>query len=176
MTEEVKLSPNDIAFVALAVEYCNRLDNAFNETRTAFISSMLKLLPRLYISATDIQLDIAYSDYEIDPALDEDTYNAVRDNLQQMLEPDDVYLEVFVADMKYSDTPIAVTISENLADIYQEMFNIVASVKDKPTFEQRELIGICKNNFKEYWGQTLCNVLRALHNVNFAPADNYNNY
>ena len=38
---------------------------------------------------------------------------------------EDIYLEVFLEDMKYSDTPISASVSENLADLYQEFFNLI---------------------------------------------------
>ena len=76
-----------------------------------------------------------------------------------------MYLEVFLDDMKYSDTPIAVTVSENLADLYQEFYNFINAVRDVPTEVQTELVGIEKDNFVQYWGQTLCNVLRALNSI-----------
>ena len=78
---------------------------------------------------------------------------------------EDVYLEVMVADMKYSDVPIATSISENLSDLYQEFYNFIASARDMPTDVQQELVDVCKENFCNYWSQTLCNVLRSLNNI-----------
>ena len=78
---------------------------------------------------------------------------------------EDVYLEVFLDDMKYSDTPIATSISENLADLYQVFYNLIASLRDLNTEEQRQILDECKGQFGEYWGQTLCNVIRALHSL-----------
>ena len=89
---------------------------------------------------------------------------------------DDVYLEVFLDDMKYSDTPIATSISENLADLYQEFYNLVASLRDLNTEEQRLILSACKDNFVEYWGQTLCNVLRALHSLSVIHHNYDDNY
>ena len=72
-------------------------------------------------------------------------------------------------DMKYSDTPLSSSISENLADIYQALYNLVAGVKDATTEAANEVIANCKADFETYWGQTLCNVLRALHSLRFNP-------
>ena len=171
MSQEVKLSPNDLAFIALTNEYCHLLENISQNGKDTFVTSLLKLLPRIYITATDLSMDFAFSDYEIDPYLTEENYDFLRNQVAAVMGQDDVYLEVFLEDMKYSDTPIATTVSENLADLYQEFFNFVASVKDRPTTEQQELIGLCKDNFKNYWGQTLCNVLRALHNCSYSISD-----
>ena len=133
--------------------------------RDALVARMLQLLPRIYITVSDIDQEYGYSDYYIDGALDEMAYDQARDMLAAIMADDDVYLEVFLDDMKYSDTPIAVTVSENLADLYQEFYNFINAVRDVPTEVQTELVGIEKDNFVQYWGQTLCNVLRALNSI-----------
>ena len=65
--------------------------------------------------------------------------------------------------MKYSDTPIAATISENLTDIYQPLYDFVAEVRESEGDNLDEAFRACKDGFKEYWSQALCNVLRALN-------------
>ena len=118
--ETDKLSPTSLAFIALANEYCETIENCSNYSRQDFAETMLKLLPRIYISVVDIEPGLDFYDAIISPSLDEPSYDIVRNNIAAMMGEDDVYLEVFVEDMKYSDTPIATSISENLADLYQE--------------------------------------------------------
>ena len=165
MSDTTNLPPNSLAFIALANEYCHALENVFEyEESRAFIAEMLKLLPRIYISASDIKPDDD-SDSFIDSFLDENDYDTVRDNVGRIIGEDDTYLEVFIDDMKYSDTPISTNISENLADIYQPLYNFVATVKDATDETINEAINAVKSEFDTYWGQTLCNVLRALHSI-----------
>ena len=150
-----KLSPNELAFIALANEYCHALEHANDcESRDQFVAQMLKLLPRLYITINDIE-DDTYSEEYIDQALEEDVYDLVRERVAQIMAEEDIYLEVFLEDMKYSETPISTAVSENLADLYQEAL----------TETQHEMLCQCKINFINYWGQTLCNVLRALNAI-----------
>jgi len=160
-----KLSPNELAFIALANEYCHALERANEcESRDQFVAQMLKLLPRIYITISDIDDDM-YSEEFIDSALEEDVYDIVRDRVTQIMGEEDIYLEVFLEDMKYSDTPISESVSENLADLYQEFFNLIHSIQDALMETQHEMLCQCKVNFNNYWGQTLCNVLRALHAI-----------
>ena len=158
-----KLTPNELAFIALANEYCHTVEHADEcASRDQFVAQMLKLLPRLYITVSDID-DDSYSEEFIDSALEEDVYYLVKQRVEQIMAEEDIYLEVFIEDMKYSDTPISASVSENLADLYQEFFNLVHSVQDALTETQHEMLCQCKINFINYWGQTLCNVLRALN-------------
>lgn len=174
--EHDKLSPTSLAFIAMANEYCEIVENCAEYGSEGMIEAMLKLIPRIYITVSDIEPSLEYFDAFISQSLDEPTYDMVRGNLSALLGEDDVYLEVFLEDMKYSDTPIATSISENLADLYQEFYNVVSSLRDLNTDEQRQILGMCKENFTEYWGQTLCNVMRALHSVKVTYRDDYENY
>lgn len=171
MNNPQQLNPNSLSFIALTNEFCQVLEHSDSASRGEFMDKMLKILPRIYIVATDLQQESPFSEYGIEPYLTEDVYNAVRNSISLLMAEEDVYLEVFVEDMKYSDSPIAASISENLADLYQEFYNFIYSVKDATTEVQQELIAICKYEFREFWGQTLCNVLRALHAAFLTPTE-----
>ena len=160
-----QLSPNSLAFIALANEYCSAIEKAPEFDKPDFLVQMLKLLPRIYISASDINIKESSEEYYIEPYLDEDVYNNVRSNIAALMAEDDVFLETFEEDMKYSDTPVSASISEDLADIYQELYNLVASVRDVDNEAIRSILITCKEDFATFWGQTLCNVLRALHSA-----------
>jgi len=160
-----KLTPNELTFIALTNEYCHTLETCQQlDSRDQLVAQMLKLLPRLYITASDLDGEALDEEY-IDPALDEDVYDLVRQRVATVMTDEDIYLEVFVEDMKYSDTPVSASVSENLADLYQEFFNVLHAIEDAPTSLQRDVLALCKANFAAYWGQTLCNVLRSLNNI-----------
>lgn len=163
------LTPNRLAFLALANEYCHAVENARQATRQDFVAEMLRLLPRLYISAMDIpRPDFPEDQAYIAQALDEDYYDSVRLAMEMLLGEEDTYLEVFEQDMKYSETPIAASIAESLADIFQVMYNLVDSAKDAPADTIVLLLDACREDFDEYWSQPLCNVLRALNAIRSA--------
>ena len=84
----------------------------------------------------------------------------------------DDYLEVFVEDMKYSDTPVRKCISEDLADIYQALRNYVQSYRSGLDEVMTEALAVCTDGFRTYWGQTLANTLRAIHNVRYNSYQN----
>lgn len=170
------LTTNSIAFIGLCNEYCTALEQARESSRGGFIADMLRLLPRIYISASD--LDIGASNYEsyIESSLDEDYYDSIRRDIESLMGPADIYLEVFEEDMKYSDTPIAASISECLADIFQTLYNFLAMVKDSPEEFIISSLAAVKDDFGAYWGQTLCNVLRALNHLRYNGDDSDEDY
>lgn len=163
------LAPNSLAFIALANEYCQTVERARETEPEAFVSSMLRLLPRLYISATDLRPDMGgvIEEAYIDNALDEEYYESLRRAMEALLGEKDTYLEVFEEDMKYSDTPIASSISEGLADIFQVLYNLLEVVRDAPEELTNSALAAVKEDFETYWSRPLCNVLRAVNSLRY---------
>lgn len=160
------LNTNAIAFIGLCSEFCSTIETASEAERGEFIDSMLKLLPRLYISATDLQNDMSDEmEGYIDSSLEEDYYDAVRRHMETLMGEEDVYLEVFEEDMKYSDTPVAASISEGLADIFQVLYNFLSAIRDTTDDTAQEMLNAVREDFRAYWSAPLCNVLRALNHI-----------
>lgn len=118
---------------SLATQYCFALENAREMEREDFIVEILDYLPRLYweFSSIDEREIAGAAEFEyFQSYIDEDYYESVRRGVESLLGPDDVFLETFEEDMKYSDTPIAASISESLADIFQALYNFISIVKE----------------------------------------------
>ena len=70
------LSRNSLSLIAMANEYCHEIEAALDKEREDFVTTMLKLLPRIYIVISDVvekenNEDLLY----IDSYLYEDAYN-----------------------------------------------------------------------------------------------------
>lgn len=157
-----------IAVTALCADYCRTLECCRDYETEEFTVKMLNLLPRLYLAFTDVEPEEeALEEEYFETYVDEDFYDSIRRNLERVLGPDDTFLETFEENMKYSDTPIAASISECLADIFQPLFNFISIVKDTEGEKMESAYKECRENFESYWAQTLCNVMRALNNLRF---------
>lgn len=167
MHEPTKLSNNTLSVMALASEYCAAIEHVSATSPKAFVKKMIKLLPRIYMTVTDLpEEEFDEPDYMYGAThLDEEYYNKVCQDIAETLGVNDSYLETFHEDMKYSDTPIAATISEGLADLFQVMFNFMEDVRNSDVEDiDRHLSGL-RSDFTEYWSQTLCNVMRPLNEL-----------
>lgn len=158
----------------LAAEYCSLCETALEMEQSEFIDRMLGVLPRLYWEFLDITGDelVTLEEWDSQPDyVDEDYYDSIRRQIEGVMGPDDMFLETFEEDMKYSETPIAASIAESLADIFQPLFNYISVVKDTEGESMTEAFILCKEYFREYWSQTLCNVLRALNHIKMTGSD-----
>lgn len=167
--DQKALAPNTLAFIALCNEYCHAVEIAAETAPEDFIAAMTRLLPRIYICASDLPVDMLGGEVYIPSALDEDYYDAVRRNIELVMGENDTFLEVFEQDMKFSDTPIGASVAESLADLFQEFYNFVNAVRDATPEVTDECIASVADDFASYWSQTLVNVMRPLnalrHNI-----------
>lgn len=158
---------NVIEFVTVAAEYCAFLERAENMKRKAFVDTTLKILPLLYLKASLLPKceTIGYENPET--YVTEEIYETLRINLANVMGEKDDYLEVFLPDMAYSDQPIKKNISEDLADIYQDIRDFIFVFQLGLNETMNDSLAICQENFGMLWGQKLVNTLRALHDVKY---------
>lgn len=150
-------------FVQVAAQTCILLEHTSEEDAFNLVEKLCRLLPLLYLKAHLLPLPEQQSDDYLQEFVTEEDYNFVANGVKQLLNADDSYLEVFVEDMKYSDQPVTASISENLADIYQELKNLAANYQTDNDIVRNDALLLCLQNFREHWGQKLLNALRALH-------------
>ena len=169
--EDIVFSRNTVEFVTVAAEYCAYVERCNEHSRKEFVDTLLKLLPLLYLKAQMLPEAERVSDEGLEDFVTEDSYEVLRMNLYDLLADNDSYLDVFVSEMKYSDTPVTKSISEDLADIYQDVKNFVCLFKLGINETMHDAIVECSEHFAEYWGQTLANTLRALHEIRYNTLD-----
>lgn len=162
---------NVVEFVTVAAEFCKFMEQAEGTPRKAFVDTSLKILPLLYLKASMLPPCERMGDEMLETFVTEETYEVLRLSLSDILAEKDDYLDVFVSDMKYSDQPITKFISEDLADIYQDIRDFIFLFQLGLNETMHDALAVCQENFALYWGQKLVNTLRALHEVRYAPTD-----
>ena len=168
---QVIFDRNVIEFVTVAAEFCKYLEQAEGNRRATFVDTTLKILPLLYLKATLLPPCETIGEDLPEHFVTEETYEVMRMTLAGILGEKDDYLDVFVEDMKYSDQPITRYISEDLADIYQDIKDFIFVFQLVLNETMHDALAICQENFRLYWGQKLVNTLRALHEARYAQGE-----
>ena len=168
LPDHIVYSKHVIEFVTIAAETCLFLEHAAEFTSTDFVQKSVKIMPLLYLNASLLEIPQPAFDDDIERFVNEEDYQFVREQVEQLLGNDDSYLEVFHPDMALSDTPIAAFVSENLADIYQELKDFAANYQLGDVDIMNNALVACLEAFGEHWGQKLLNALRALHALRFS--------
>lgn len=170
MESNVVFDKNTVEFVTVAAEYCSFIADCADKNRSQFLEVLPKLLSLLYLKASMIP-EVQPQELYLEESVTENEYGSIREMLSRKLGEYDDYLEVFVEDMKYSDTPVTKTISEDLCDIYQALRNFIENYRSGLSDVMEEAVAVCSEEFRNYWGQVLANTLRAVHCVRYGQSD-----
>lgn len=159
---------NVVEFVTVSAEFCAFLERSEEMKQSKFVDTLLKILPLLYLKASMLpEVEMIGAGY-LETYVTEGAYEVLRISVSSVLAEKDDYLEVFLPDMVYSDTPVKRNISEDLADIYQDVKDFIFVFRLGYNETMNDALYVCKENFGEFWGQKLVNTMRALHNIKYS--------
>lgn len=169
--DSIIMNRDVVEFVTVSVEFCAFLEKFEKITRREMAGYMLKVLPLIYIKATLLPKIDAIGMGEVESFVKEDDYEAVRSYVSINFADLDTYLDVFVEDFKYSETPVMKTISEDIADIYQDVRDFVSNYRSGVEDIVVDALAQVKENFEMFWGQKLVNTMRAIHEVYYNESE-----
>jgi len=168
LPDHLVYSPQVIDFVTVAAETCLLLEHAGEQSYEGFVEKNLQLLSMLYLKSVLLAVPERVFDDPTERFVTEADYNEVKDSVAALMGEKDSFLETFHPDMSLSDTPIAAFVSENLADIYQELKDFAANYKLGEIDVMNDALADCLTAFAEHWGQKVVNTMRALHTLRYS--------
>lgn len=166
-------SANVVEFVTVANEYCCQLEQCGKSNNRDFLDRMSKIIPLLYLKTALLPELISSLNDDVESFVTEDDYEAVRQNIARLLGELDNYLDTQVSDMQYSLEPLPASISENLADVYQDLKDMILNFNSANGSVMIEAIVFCKDNFKNVWGRKLLSSLVAIHNALYSSDSDF---
>ena len=154
-----------IEFVAAANEFCKYAERAGDLKGKELLSILQRILPFIYLKASLLPPLKPVFEEGNEKFVTEDDWSRVNTTFRNRFGSADDYLEVFDDRMKDSDSPITVTISENMADIYQDLKDFIILYQTGTEEVMNDALWECRLNFENQWGQKLVNSLRAIHSA-----------
>ena len=157
------LTKGSIEFLTVALETCKFIEKEEVE-KESFIDTMRKLLPLLYLKASMAEVPRSFIyDEEPERFVNEKDYEQLRERMEELLGNADQYLTAIHPDIALSDTTVVATISEDIADIYQNLKNFVSIGQLGNEDLMNDALIICLTEFKNYWGTKLLSAQLTLH-------------
>lgn len=161
--QHVGYSKSVIEFVAVAKEFCDFAESTAQMQQMDFVERLQKFLPLIYLKGTLLPECESNNEDLLEDAVSEQDYQNVQLEVQGLLGEYDEYLEVFDEGMQFCAEPILKTISEGVADIYQDLKNFLISYRCGVEEMMLEALWNLNANFESYWGKTSASLLRAVH-------------
>ncbi len=160
-----------ISFVRQANDYSTFLEERPQTERSAWVREARLRLAGLYYGFSLLPVFRNQLDEALEQFVTEEDWNQVKNQVLELLGRFDDYLEVFDESMQESEGPVVRKISDDLADIYQDIKDFVSLYHISTPEIMNDALAECQQHFVEYWGQKAVNVLRALHNLEYGEAD-----
>ncbi len=172
-------SRNVVEFVAVANEYCKYAEHASELKGDELLKIMQRILPLMYLKASLLpQLEPYFEDGN-EKFVTESDWVALNETLREKFGTANDFPEVFDEKAEETGVPAITTISENMADMYQDMKDFLLLYQTGTPEVMNDAVWECRLNFETFWGQKLVNSLRAIHRFIYSgeeigKADNEN--
>lgn len=161
--KDVVYSRNVVEFVTVAKEFCAFLEGCEKHTAKSFVGACNKVLPLLYYKATLLPETEPVYDENNEQFVTESDYSSVENKVEYLLGQHNQYVEVNDPRVDELTGLYTASIAEYMADIYQDLKNFVLRYQVGNTYVMNDAIWECINNFKDFWGIRLANLIRAFH-------------
>jgi hypothetical protein len=161
--KEIVYSKNIVEFVTVANEYCTFVENIAELDKENMINRSVKLLSLLYLKATMLPETERINDEQNEKFVTEFDWQFVKNGVEALLADDDKYLDFYDNEMNETAEPVSSGISENMADIYQDMKDFLLLYQTGTGEVMNDAVWECRMNFESFWGQKLVNSMRAVH-------------
>ena len=156
-------SHNVVEFVAVANEFCKYAEHASQLKGDELLKILQRILPLLYLKASLLPLLDPFFEDGNEKFVTEADWNAINEILSEKFGTANDYPEVFDEKINETEGPVISSISENMADIYQDMKDFLLLYQTGTGEVMNDAIWECRMNFENFWGQKLVNSMRAIH-------------
>jgi hypothetical protein len=163
-TEDKTMSAPVLEMLTVANEYCYFLENLEKKNKDQVLTFMQKILPLLYLKGSLIpSIEPEYPEAS-ERFVTEENWEAVFNPLRDILGKDD---EFWVIDPLYINEtePINSSISEHLADIYQDLKDFLLLYQRNNHAARENSISDCEKLFASHWGFRIGNILGRIHYI-----------
>ena len=156
-------SRNVVEFVAVANEFCKYAEHASEIKGEEMLRIMQRILPLMYLKASLLpKLEPFFEDGN-EKFVTEADWNDLNEILKEKFGTANDYLEVFDEKINDSEGPVVSSLSENMADMYQDMKDFLLLYQTGTGEVMNDAVWECRMNFENFWGQKLVNSMRAIH-------------
>lgn len=151
-----------LEMLTVANEYCFFIESTENKTKDGILKFVNSLLPLLYLKGTLLPAIEVENPEANERFVTEEQWENIFNALREKFGDSD---EFWIIDPQHvnESEPLKASLSENLADIYQDMKDLVM-LYQKNTLPAREnAMADCKLLFETHWGFRIANILSRLH-------------
>lgn len=162
--EDITRTPKVLEFVTIANEYTRITEEAASYPTGHVIQFLQRMLPLLYLKASLLP-DIEPTDPEQNERfVTEETWENCLNRYREIFGDGDGYWDIEDS-CGEAPEPVKRSLSEDLADIYQETKDFVLLFQKPLTAARENAVSSCKMYFEEHWGEKALRAASRIHHL-----------
>ena len=159
-----------IEMLTVANEFCLYLEKADEYKMEDILKYLQKLIPIIYLKASLLPEIEVSDDSAAEHFVTEEQWEALFNLLRSKFADDDIYYTLDPHDRNNTD-PVRASISEGLADIYQDMKDFILLYQKPFNSSKENAIHECKDLFAKRTGYRLVDLQKAIHYILFQEVE-----
>jgi len=164
------ISANVLDMFTVANEFCIFTENAEKYNADEVLQYYAKICPLLYLKGALLPVVDPDEEYFGERFVNEDQWESIFNSLLPLFADRD---EFFTLSFENADNiPLKASISEHLADIYQDLKDFVLLYQKNLGYARQNAVYECRNLFITHWGGRIAALQPALHVLVFKIDEN----
>lgn len=169
--KEIVYSKVVVEFATVARVYCQFIEEMGSDKPQEFVATCQKMLPLLYFKTSLLPSTTAVYDGDNEVFVSELDYAQVDSKISKLLGAHNDFLVVEACQNGSTEDYQNATISEYMADIYQDLKNFIGRYHLGNEQIMNDAIWECYANYQEYWGLRLAILIKEFHSLRYGSTD-----
>ncbi len=162
MNLEIVKSKSVLEMITVAHEFCLFTESIEKQTQENILHYYHKICPLLYLKGSLLPDIVVEDNSHAERFVTEEQWESILQSLQSKLNGKDVFY--FKEDcFSGSETALKVSLSEFIADIYQDMKDFVLLFQKNVLAAKENALYECKQLFISHWGLRALEVPKSIH-------------
>jgi hypothetical protein len=154
-----------LEFVRSCKSFVDILEEDTPEVRADFVIRLLQLLPSVYSGLMKLPPNEPVLDQESEKTVSEEQWSQIYQKVAVLMSSQNEYLDLPEDDEFDRMDVISRELSEDLADIYQDLKDFLEVFKIGTEEVMNDVMWECRVNFENYWGEKLLRASLNLHKI-----------
>ncbi len=161
LPEDIIYSEATVGFAAAANEFCKILESAGGFSLKNFIENIYKITSLIHVKALSLPDTEDTVRLPSETFITEADWHYINSAISRKLGEFDIYGEV--REPANPETPAAISMSECLTDIYQDLKDFLKIYQIGTREAILSALEDCKESFRQFWGPRLISVMNEFH-------------
>ncbi|MDT8308767.1 MAG: DUF5063 domain-containing protein [Bacteroidales bacterium] len=163
-SEHIVYSGKVLDMLTVANEYCHFIESSKEKPLEDVVFYLQKILPLLYLKGSLLP-DVKVSDTTMNERyVTEEAWEDVFNTLHTIFNDNDAYLCIDDP-FETAAEPVLEQLSENFADIYQDMKDFIILYQKPLTASKENAVKECRQLFGTHWGKIIVKASPVLHHL-----------